>query len=81
MKRIKILKAGEVEVDSYKPHSFTKNQDFLSSIEVLSKLNKMNSKKNIKKIAKKSGLTYDNEKMLFAMEIINTMLNEIDNEN
>jgi len=80
LRRIKILKAGEVEVDSYQPHSFTRNQDFLSNIEILDRLSKMSSKKNIKKISKKSRLPYDDDKILFATEVINIMLNEINNE-
>ena len=80
MRRIKVLKAGEVEVDTYRPHSFTQLQDSLSSAELIARLHKKNSKKNIKKIAKRDGLPYDDDKIIFAIEVINTILNEIDDE-
>ncbi len=80
MRRIKVLKAGEVEVDRYQPHSFTQNQNTSNGIDILDRLTMMSSKKAIKKIAKKSGLRYDDDKISFATEVINRMLNEMDNE-
>jgi len=80
LRRIKILKAGEIKVDSYQPHSFVQNQVFLSNREILDRFREMSSKKSIKRVSKKSGLVYDDDKILFATEVINIILNEIDDE-
>ena len=77
MKRIKILKAGEAEVQPFVPASFNQNEEFLSSIKTVELFHAQNSKKTIQKLAAKQGLSYDDEKILFAKKIISSMLDEI----
>jgi len=77
LKRVKILKAKEVEVEDFKPYSFVRNEEYLSSIELLEYIQKKNCSKSIKKIAQKSGYVYSEEKISFTINIINMMLNEI----
>ena len=76
MRRIKIIKAGEVAVSPFVPQTFTKNEEFLSSIELLEILRAKSSKRAIRKLAKKKGFSYDAEKIRFAGKIINMMLDE-----
>jgi len=47
LRRIKVLKSGEVIVDSYQPHSFAKNQDHSNSVELLDRLRQISSKKMV----------------------------------
>ena len=76
MKRIKIVKAGEVVGSPFPPHSFTQNEDFLSTIELLETLRAKSSKRAILKMAKEKRLSHDAEKIRFARKIISTMLDE-----
>ncbi len=76
MRRIKIIKAGEVAVSPFVPHDFTKNEGFLSSMELLETLRAKSSKRAIRKLAKEKGLSQDAEKIRFARKIINMMLDE-----
>ncbi|MEA3418681.1 MAG: hypothetical protein U9Q90_04705 [Campylobacterota bacterium] len=77
MKRIKVLKAGEAEVQPFVPVSFNQNEEFLSSMKIIEFMRTQNSKKEIRKVAEKRGLPYDDEKILFAKKIISNMLDEI----
>ncbi len=77
MKEIKIFKSDEVVVKPFVPHSFTQNEEFLSTMELIKALRVKSSKKAIRKLAKKTELSYDDEKIRFAREIINRMLDEI----
>ncbi|MEA3456817.1 MAG: hypothetical protein U9R26_09930 [Campylobacterota bacterium] len=76
MRRIKIIKAGKEEVSPFIPHSFTQNEDFLSSIELLETLRVKSSKKAIRKLAEEKELSCDAQKIRFARKIINMMLDE-----
>ncbi len=76
MRRIDILKAGEVKVERFLPYSFTKNEEYLSSMQLLERLRERSSRREIRKIAKKHQLPVNEEKILFAKKIINIMLNE-----
>jgi hypothetical protein len=77
LKRVEILKAKEVEVEDFKPYSFLRDKEHLSSVEPLEYFQRKNSKKSIKRLAQKSNLPYNEEKILFTIDIINMMLNEI----
>jgi len=79
LKRVEILKAKEVEieVEDFKPYSFLRDEEYLSSVELLEYFQRKNSKKSIKRLAQKSDLPYSREKILFTIDIINMMLNEI----
>ncbi len=77
MKEIKIVKSDEVIVKPFVPHSFTQNEEFLSTMGLIEILRDKSSKKSIRKLAKQKGILYDDEKIHFAKEIINTMLDEI----
>ena len=79
MRRIRIVKAGEVAVSPFVPHSFTKNEEFLSTIGLIEILRAKSSKKAIRKLVKEKGFSHDAEKIRFARKIINTMLDEINN--
>jgi hypothetical protein len=74
------LKRGEVIVDNYQPHFFTKAQDHLSSKELLDKLHQISNTKMIKKIAKRNRLNYNDDQVLFATEILNIILDEMDDK-
>lgn len=80
MRRIKIVKAGEVAVSPFAPQNFTQNEEFLSSIELLETLRTKSSKRAIRNLAKEKGFSHDAEKIRFARKIINTMLDESCNE-
>lgn len=82
MKQIKILKAdkleaGKVEIEKYQPHSFTQNQEYLSSMQIIESFRKRSNKQSIKKLAKRNSISYDDKQIAFATEIINIMLDEI----
>ena len=77
MKEIKIFKSDEVLVKPFAPHSFTQNEEFLSTMGLIEALRAKSSKKAIRKLAKQTELSYDDEKIRFAREIINRMLDEI----
>ena len=79
MRRIKIVKAGEVVVSPFIPHSFTQNEEFLSTIGLIEVLRAKSSKKAIRDLAKEKGFSQDAEKIRFARKIINTMLDEMSN--
>ena len=79
MRRIRIVKAGEVAVSPFVPHSFTQNEEFLSTMELIKALREKSSKKAIRNLAKEKGFSQDIEKIRFARKIINTILDEINN--
>lgn len=66
-----------VEVREYKPHSFTQNQEYLSSMQIVESIRQNSSGQAIKKLAKKENMHYDNDKIEFAKEILKIMLDEI----
>jgi len=76
LRRIKIIKAAEVAVSPFVPHSFTQNEEFLSTIGLIEALREKSSKKAIRNLAKEKGFSQDAEKIRFARKIINTMLDE-----
>lgn len=82
MKHIQVIKAVErkgkrVSVEPFIPITFSKDEDSFSTINALKQLN---SKKNIRKIAKKSGYESGEESVVFAQNIINSLLDEIYND-
>lgn len=77
MKKIKVFKADEVAVKPFIPHSFTQNEEFLSTMELIENLRAKSSRKTIRKLAKMNKISYDDEKIHFASTIINTMLDEM----
>ncbi len=78
MKKIKVFKADEVSVKPFIPHSFTQNEEFLSTIELIEALRGKSSIIAIEKLAKMNNISYDDEKIHFASTIINTMLDEME---
>ncbi len=80
MKQIKILKADKVEVKEYKPHSFTQNQENLSSMQIEELFRKRANRAFIKKLAKRNSISASEKQIAFATEIINIMLDEISGE-
>ncbi len=77
MKKIKVFKADEVSVKPFIPHSFTQNEEFLSTIEFIEVLRAKSSRREILKLAKMNKISYDDEKINFAGTIINMMLDEM----
>ncbi len=60
------------------PHSFTQNEEILSTMGFVETLRGKSSKMAIMKLAKMNELSYDDEKIHFASEIINMMLDEME---
>ncbi|RLA69122.1 MAG: hypothetical protein DRG30_10505 [Epsilonproteobacteria bacterium] len=78
MKKIKVFKSDEVRVKPFVPHSFTQNEEILSTMGFVETLRGKSSKMAIMKLAKMNELSYDDEKIHFASEIINMMLDEME---
>ena len=79
MKKIKMFRAGEVSVKPFVPHSFTQNEESLSTMGLPEILRTKSSKRTIRKMAKREGLPYDEEKIRFAKKIITMIADEISN--
>ena len=75
---MKIFKAGEVETRPFVPESFTKNEDNLSSMEIIASLRRGSSKKSIRNLAKKRGLDPSEKEIRFAKKMIKILLDEIE---
>lgn len=71
------IKGKQVSVEPFVPITFSKGEDSFSTIETLKKLN---SKKNIRKIAKKNRYDCSEESILFAQNIVNSLLDEISHD-
>ena len=79
MKEAKVFKSKKVELRPFVPHSFTGNEDYSSSIELLEALRAKSSKRMISKMAEERGVSFDKEKIRFAKKVINMILDDISN--
>jgi hypothetical protein len=79
VKEIRRFRADEVRVEPFVPHSFNQNEEFLSSMALPEILRSKSSKGVIRKMAKREGLSSDEEKIRFARKIINLIADEISN--
>jgi hypothetical protein len=80
LKKVRLKRAGEIEVEPYVPTVFTQNEDYFSKIDFFEALRTRSSKRVIRRIAQERGLPWDDETIRFAQTIINSIVDEIKHE-
>ena len=67
MKKVEVVKAKEVEIKSFNVSDFTQSRESLQKREKV-------SKKELKKLAKESGLEYNDREIFFTKKLIEAYL-------
>jgi hypothetical protein len=67
LKKVEVVKAKEVEIKSFNVSDFTQSRESLQQREKV-------SKKELKKLAKESGLEYNDREIFFSKKLIEAYL-------